>query len=247
VVSLNLTADKIESPGLSGNNNTQRQGDGSFDSELQSARHALEEKKTYSLFAPWAEVQKVFNLIPLEFKFDFNANKIGDEVKKNNPEPEKVKTDAVKPEDRKEIKVVELPKETAVFKIAKEEFIKNAPLPVAPYVLPNAYITTAKFMTKSDLKIIIDDIVEKIELMKVGRRTELNMALNYENLGDLLLNLTLKNGMVSIQISAAQSETKRSLEQNLSELESALKSAKINLKDLTVLEVKNGDQSKHTD
>ena len=249
MASLNLTADKIQSPDLSRDNNTQRQGDGSFDAEFQSAQQALEKKKTYSLFAPWAELQKMFNFSPLEFNFDFSAGKIENDFNKETPEPQKIKTQSAKPEEREDVKAAELPKQTAVFKITKQELIKNTPLPVAPYALPNPYFngnSSVKLMTKSDLKMVIDDIVEKIELLKVGRRSELNMALNYENLGDLLLNLTLKNGMISIQISAAQNETKRSLEQNLSELESALKSAKINLKDLIVTEVKNGDQPKHT-
>jgi len=240
VVSLNLTANKIEAPSLSRDDNTQRQGDGSFDRELEAAKNKL-------LVAPWAEVQKMFNITPLEFKFDFNANKIENEVQKDTREPQQVKTDRAKSETGKETKTAELPKTAAMIKISKDTLAKNIPLPVSPFAFPASYLgdNASLPVTKSDMKMVIDDIVEKIELMKVGRRSELNMALNYENLGDLLLNLTLKDGMVSIQISAAQNDTKKSLEQNLSELESALKSAKINLKDLTVTEVKDGDQSKH--
>ena len=80
-------------------------------------------------------------------------------------------------------------------------------------------------------------------IIKINRRTELSMALSYKNLGDLTLLLSLKNGFVSVQIAAAQAETKKSLEENLSELESALKNAKINIEDIKILEVKNDNHS----
>ena len=240
MVSPNVSVNNIESPGRSRDNNAQRRGDGSFDTELETAR------KKISLIAPWAEIQKIFNIIPLEFNFDFNAGKIEDNTPKKYSEPDKVKAESAKTEKEIKTQVQESTKTISCFKITKETFKGNLPSPLPFYPIPTlgyANGTSFKPITKEDLQLMIDEIVEKIELLKVNRRTELNMSLSYENLGDLTLLLSLKNGFISIQIAAAQAETKKSLEENLSELESALKNAKINLEDIKIVEVKNDNHS----
>ena len=240
MVSPNVSVNNIESPGLSRDNTAKRQGDGSFDAELETAR------KKISLIAPWAEVQKIFNIIPLEFNFDFNAGEIEDNVPKKYSEPDKVKAESAKTEKEIKTQVQENTKTISYFKITKETFKENLPSPLPFYPIPAPGLangTSFKPITKEDLQMLIDEIVEKIEILKINRRTELNMSLSYENLGDLTLLLSLKNGFVSVQIAAAQAETKKSLEENLSELESALKNAKINIADIKILEVKNDNHS----
>jgi len=241
VVSTNIAANIIESPGLSGSNNPKSRGDGSFDTELETA------KKKILLFAPWADVSKMFNIMPLEFKFDFNTSRIEESTQKKYNEPAKIKPE--QSTAQKEIKTQDEGETISIVNIPKETFKKNlpAPLPFCPIAIPGfSYGNSAKPITKQDLQLMVDEIVEKIELLKVGRRSELNMSLSNEKLGDLTLFLSLKNGLVSVQIAAAMPETKRSLEENLSELESALKSAKISLEDIRIVEVKNGDHTKRS-
>lgn len=243
---MNVALNNIEAPALSNDRAAGNNGDGSFDSEFAAAQKALAEKDKTSLFAPWAQVQNLFNVMPLEFKFDFNTSQTEDRPASRDNRADLVK-DQTESEGRK--KTIETQAESrtvSVFNIPKEVLASHTPpaLPFNPMAVPVFQEnSSAPKITKTDMKSIIDELVEKVELLKTSRSSELNMLLSYKNSGDLMLSLSLKNGQVYVQIAASQPETRKSLEDSLAELESALKSARINLKDIRIVEVKNGDRS----
>ena len=240
-------ASAIESPALQANTPSNRRGDGSFDTNLDAARKQLEEKQKYSLLVPWAEVQKMFSIIPLEFKFEFAADKIEDKPRKDQPFADKIKQDNKNTRNNAEVKNDTA--NTTYYNLTKEALKKNLPTTTAQYQasIPYAFLTdpsSAKALTKSDLKTVIDEIVKKIELIKTNRKAELNLSLYQENLGEMTLLLSLKNGLVSVQIAASLPGAKKILEDNLFELESALKNARISLGDLKIVEVNHGNHPK---
>jgi len=225
-------------------NTTRRQGDGSFDTELASAQNQLENKKRYSALLPWADVQKMFSLAPLEFKFEFTSNKIED-----RPRDDRQAATPVGQEERhanKEAEVKAAPADASYVAITKETLKNNMPEPATTYMgaIPANLLNdpnAARFTSKADLKMVIDEIVKKIELIKTSQKAQLNMSLYQENLGEMTLLLSLQNGLVSVQIAASQPGAKKILEDNLFELESALKNARINLDGLKIVEVNHGN------
>lgn len=91
-----------------------------------------------------------------------------------------------------------------------------------------------KLLNKLDLQFLVDQILSQVKLVKEKGKVELSVGLKPENLGEILLILTSKSGMVSIQIQAPE-ETRKLIEAQLKELELALKKAKVNLAEIKVL------------
>jgi Flagellar hook-length control protein FliK len=94
-----------------------------------------------------------------------------------------------------------------------------------------------KLLNKLDLQSLIDQIITQIKLVKGKGKTQLTLGLKPESLGEILLSLTSKSGMITINISAPK-ETKKLLESSLEELELALKKSKIKITELTIQEFK---------
>jgi flagellar hook-length control protein FliK len=94
-----------------------------------------------------------------------------------------------------------------------------------------------KLLNKLDLQFLVDQILSQVKLVKEKGKVELSLGLKPENLGKIILVLTSKSGMVSIQIQAPE-ETRKLIEAELTELELALKKAKVNLAEIKVLSPK---------
>jgi hypothetical protein len=91
-----------------------------------------------------------------------------------------------------------------------------------------------KLVNKLDLQFLIDQILSQVRMVREKGKVELTLGLKPENLGEILLTLTSKSGMVSIQIQASP-ETRKLIEEELLELELALKKAKVNLAEIKIL------------
>jgi flagellar hook-length control protein FliK len=91
-----------------------------------------------------------------------------------------------------------------------------------------------KMLNKLDLQFLVDQIVTQVKMIKEKGQTELTLGLKPENLGEIILSLTSRSGMISISIQAPE-ETRKLLEALLSELELALKKAKVNLADIKIV------------
>jgi len=94
-----------------------------------------------------------------------------------------------------------------------------------------------KLLSKLDLQFLVDQILTQVKIVKTKGKVELTLGLRPENLGEILLTLTSRSGMVTIQIQAPE-ETRKLIEAELAELEMALKKAKVNLADITVVATK---------
>ncbi len=101
--------------------------------------------------------------------------------------------------------------------------------------------TEGKMLIKLDMQSLIDQILTQVQLIKSKGKTEISLGLKPENLGELLLILTSKSGMISIEIQA-QDKARKLIEDDLIELELALKKANVNLADIKVLNLKGVKQ-----
>lgn len=93
-----------------------------------------------------------------------------------------------------------------------------------------------KLLSKLDLQFLVDQIISQIKMVKEKGQVKLLLGLKPDNLGEIILSLTAKSGMVSIQIQAEQ-KTKELIEDELRELEIALKKAKVNLGEIKITSV----------
>jgi len=97
------------------------------------------------------------------------------------------------------------------------------------------------FLAKFDMQSLVDKIVSQLELVKDKGKSELRFGLKPENLGEILLTLTSRSGMISINI-GADDETRKIMEENLNELSAALKRAKVNLENIKVSGIKEAKE-----
>jgi len=109
------------------------------------------------------------------------------------------------------------------------------------FTLPSFYFGDTPLpqpILKADLQILIDELVEQARLLKINQKVELSLTLSEETLGNLLLSLTSRQGVVSIQI-AADLKTKEYLEDHQSELEIALDLAEIPVDEVKIVEIRS--------
>jgi hypothetical protein len=92
-----------------------------------------------------------------------------------------------------------------------------------------------KLMGKLDLQFLIDQIISQVKMVKAKGRVELTLGFKTENLGEIVLTLTSRSGMISIQIQAPP-ETRKLIEEQMQELELALKKAKVILAEIKITE-----------
>jgi flagellar hook-length control protein FliK len=94
-----------------------------------------------------------------------------------------------------------------------------------------------KLLPRLDLQALVDEIMTQVKLVKDKGRVELILGLKPDNMGEILLTLTSSAGAVAIQIQATDS-TRKLLEQQMADLEAALKKAHINFSEIKVVTVK---------
>ncbi|MFH1683252.1 MAG: flagellar hook-length control protein FliK [Candidatus Margulisiibacteriota bacterium] len=99
-----------------------------------------------------------------------------------------------------------------------------------------------KLLNKLDLQYLVDQILAQVKLVKEKGKAELTVGLRPKELGEILLILTSRSGMISIQIQAPD-EARKLIEDDLLELELALKKAKVNLAEIKIIDPK--EVSKH--
>ena len=94
-----------------------------------------------------------------------------------------------------------------------------------------------KLLNKLDMQSLIDQILTQVKMVKEKGKAELRLGLKPGNLGEIIMTLTSRSGMISIQIEAPE-ETKKLLEAELKELELALKKAKVDLAEIKIINPK---------
>ncbi|MFH1541649.1 MAG: flagellar hook-length control protein FliK [bacterium] len=91
-----------------------------------------------------------------------------------------------------------------------------------------------KLTSKLDMQFLIDEILTQIQLVKDKGNTKLMMGLKPDDLGEIILSLIAKSGMVSIQIEAEE-KTKKLIEASLRELELALQRADVKINEIKIV------------
>ncbi|MEA3494102.1 MAG: flagellar hook-length control protein FliK [Candidatus Margulisiibacteriota bacterium] len=94
-----------------------------------------------------------------------------------------------------------------------------------------------KLLSKLDLQYLVDQILAQVRLVKGKGKTELTVGLKPDDLGEIILTLIAKSGMVSIQIQAPE-EIRKQLEALRKELEIALKRSNVNLSEIKIERIK---------
>jgi flagellar hook-length control protein FliK len=92
-------------------------------------------------------------------------------------------------------------------------------------------------LNKLDLQSLVDEIISQLKLVKEKGSTQLSLGLKPEDMGEILLTLTSKSGLVSIQIEAPE-RTKKLLEAKLEDLKLALKKSSVNLSEIKIVGLK---------
>ncbi|MBI5698710.1 flagellar hook-length control protein FliK [Candidatus Saganbacteria bacterium] len=215
-----VTSATIDQTSLQGTAITpQRHGDGTFDNYLDLALAQLD-----SLF------------VPLKFEFDFSSEKTEEPA----PPPKEEKTTYDDPNTlatpHSELRNEKL--EALETKAIKQALIANLPtfIPFAPLPLAASPNSSAG-LTKGDMQVLIDDLVERARIFKLSQKPELNLDLRSEELGRLLLSFKNRNGGIEVLIAAADGNSKKLLDEHILELENSLKAARITLNDLRVTEI----------
>lgn len=219
-----------------------RVGDGSFKNDLNEAEQDLKSKKSNDLDFPWEQLDLILGLFPVN---------LGSNKDERDPRFEEKKQDEKKSgkkgilSDNKQRHNTDLDdKKTLVVadvKAIKEALIKFMPNPVNPVgIMPYTLNPTEgkPAISREDLQMLIDKIVEQAKLVKTQKRSELSLLLQENDLGKISLSLSSRDGFVSILISAPE-ELRKNLQKNISELEIALKSANIDVDKLKIMGVKN--------
>lgn len=224
-----------------------RRGDGSFDTQLEIAQKELDQKSKLISF-PWSQLESLLDIIPLEFDFGLQMSEIQEA-------PTQPKEDTSAKSDRQNQSQYLDSKSGAIkvcsdVKIIKEVLSKNIPAPqilFAP-IVPGQNVSaqmTSSPVSRIDLQNLIDELIKNAELIRSGKKTELKLGITEKELGEMELAFSSKSGIISVLISTQNEETKKIIKDNITELEIALKDAKIRVEDIQVMEVKDERRSRY--
>jgi len=182
-------------------------------------------------------------------KTDFSGNKINlfsdlespaNKTYNSNPENTKVNNQNQPPPSQQT-----LPQTSAQFYVKPAQTVLQDLLLKTGWLVPNLegqpLVLKAQqegtLLNNLDLQSLVDQILAQVKLVREKGSVQLSLGLKPEDLGEIVLTLTSKSGMVSIQIEAP-AKTKKLLEAELKELELALKKASVNLSEIKIVTLK---------
>jgi hypothetical protein len=220
---------------------TGSRGDGSFSHDLDRAQENLEKSNQINTYSRLQEI--LSSLLPLEIKFSAPANEFPE--KKAPSYLEKFDESS---EFSKNQRTYQTNNDNNIFIVKETEKIKEALM----QNIPKQHFSLSAFSpfyngqlqslnaSQIDMQILIDEIVSQAKLIKTNSKTKLELLLNEETLGNILLSITSQKGKVIIHI-AAFPEIKKLLDKEINTLEESLKRAKIEVEEIKVTEVKKYD------
>jgi hypothetical protein len=97
-------------------------------------------------------------------------------------------------------------------------------------------------LSKLDLQSLVDKIVSQVNLVKEKGKIEFSLGLKPDDLGQILLTLISRSGMISIEIQAAE-ETRKMMEAQRDKLMLALKKANVNVSEIKISRIKEANQN----
>ncbi len=226
------------------NTDRAKRSDVSFSNALETEELRLREKEKLISSLPFSFLQNILSSVQLKFDFDFSTAAI-DHDASNEKHPElgvSAKENPARTELNKISNSGEKAEQSGPAKLAYtmdrntfvNDLLPNFRLAVGDIRLPQGLFDIRASKAKgADLAGVIDEIVEKARIVKEGEKTELSIALKPENLGEMLLSLTMKHGAIFISIAGDQ-DMKNLFEAQRAALEASLKRANINLGGLDI-------------
>lgn len=220
---------------------TGSRGDDSFSQELQIAQESLENSNQINTYSRLQEI--LSNLLPLEIKFskpskEISENKVPSHLEKIEESLEP--SGNQKPYQKNDNNNFFIVEETDKIKEALAQNLPKFYFPLSAFSPLYTEQMQMSNLSSINLQILIDEIVKQAKLIKTQNKTNLELLLNEETLGTILLSLTSQKGKIVIQI-AALPEIKKLLDKEINKLEESLERAKIDVEEIKVTEVKKYD------
>lgn len=200
-----------------------RRGDGTFDNFLSRAIAQLDA-----------------SIMPLKFEFDFSPEKTEEAPPKNTDTSSTPHSLPAGRQAHTEVRNEKVAIQET--KIIKQALIQNLPPLMSLPLSINLSSTSSQSLTRENLQLVIDEIVKQAKIFKLGRRLELNLDIESQELGKLLLSFHSKDGAVAIEIFTANAESRKLLDDHVLELESALKEARITLDSVRITEIQKNKE-----
>jgi hypothetical protein len=212
-----------------------------------------QQKKLTLLFSPFGQYNfgSWFSYASLDTQLESATPIFSDTDQRQAREPDTSSYDSAKQSSGQEAKL-----EPSVLQFNSRDLPKSVQSQIQTLLAQNGWLTPnlealapflraqmqGTLLAKLDLQSLVDEIVSRVEMVKEKGKTELTLGLHPKDLGEILLTLTSKSGMISIQIQAPE-ETRKMLEAEIKNLESALKKAKVNLLDIRVSAIKEAKEN----
>jgi len=228
--------------------NISRAGNGdAFEQNLRAEEEKIRQMEKSFCLAALPSMQNLLGSLPLQFDFNFSAAAAGNNLLRHQDSEaaffdgkDNVSGSSLSPDHADPKTGSPEPSSPArmVFEIDQNIFIKNLlssnPYAFSEFTLPASLAGFGRpALSSSDLQLVVSEIMDKVSLIREGEKATLSIALRSGDSSRMLLDLSIKNGLVSISI-AADGETVDWIERHLAELEESLKQANINLGSLDV-------------
>lgn len=231
------------------------QTDISFDDKLRAEELKLSEKQKLLQSLPWTYLQGLMNSGELKFDFDFSSASINENLV--NFDQKRPVMESHQPETRSPRPATDQTGNSGIspatspakllYVVDQNSFIQNL-MANSKYAMGNLPISFSLSGIQNvegksiNLQLIVDELIDKIKLVKEGEKISLSLALKPEHLGEMLMNVSMRNGAIFVSIVANQ-ETRDLIEANKAILEESFKRANINLGNL---DVSSGGNSRET-
>ena len=218
----------------------------SFDDKLKAQELKLSEREKLLKSLPWTYLQTLLNSSELKFDFDFSvAENNGGLLSYGRQASSTGATGSNAPSSKPSIAQGEENAGNPTASPAKLSYVIDQNSFVQNLIANNKYAVgnpPALFNFSSaqsiegkslDLGLIIDELIDKIKMVKEGEKVSLSIALKPDQLGEMLLSVSMRNGVIFMSITTS-SEMKDLIDANKASLEKQLKEANINLGNLDV-------------
>ncbi|MDD4179853.1 MAG: flagellar hook-length control protein FliK [Candidatus Margulisbacteria bacterium] len=230
----------VSEPRLLSDSRTQKSSDDTFEDKLQ-----LEQARLGLMFTPFSQFTALFNST-LNFAASQDQAGSGSELYRQQApdQPSASETSLSQNQFQQETAVSprifdSLPLQSSNLKMLQDILARTS------WLVPNLEaqplfaqsFAAGKLLPKFDMQSLIDQLIDQIKLVKDKGRTELSLTMKPAELGEILLTITSRSGIISINIQA-ETETKKLINDQRAELELALKKAHIRFDEVNVEEVK---------
>lgn len=226
----------------------QTSSDQSFEEKLKLAqavnRDGSQQARLGLLFMPFSQFESLFSST-IYGGFESSSQKTENNLFSFLEEPKQAVTEQYAKPESSSLNRLPTPQmfESVPVRSFNRQFLQQL-LTQTGWLVPNlaaqptfySAFLEGKLQLKLDMQSLIDQIAEQVKMVKGKEKTELSLTLKPEELGEIILVLTSRSGIVSIQIQAS-AETKKLIDSQRSELEQGLKKAKVAFDEIKVQEV----------